>query len=377
MRKFFLSSLAAASLMLTLPSWAIASANDGDWSLKAVTLSQTPEAQLMVRVGDIDNLGYGWPEGFDPFSGQSTPAHAWPCTPNDDSDPAGTDRIMVISSYNGNTPNGYDGYTSCTERPANTVAPVTLNYNLTGIELQAARLQIFVDDFQAPVWQANYQITFNGQRVPELETLVNSLNQTGPIGKLITFNIPANYLSLLQGGTLAIRFDDTSSGAGDGYALDFVKLLINPTDTIGQVGQLSGTVTDSASGQPLPRVAISVNGEYRAVTDTQGRYAVNDVTSGLAVVQAMKTGYTNGVATADVVTQQSVTADVQLQKGTVPTAVGGSCVATLNADASSLMIPCLDYRNVLGTTELFWAELGLTNANPLSFGLKQLGSGYR
>ena len=31
---------------------------DGDWSLQYLTLKNTAEADLMIRVGDIDNLGF-------------------------------------------------------------------------------------------------------------------------------------------------------------------------------------------------------------------------------------------------------------------------------------------------------------------------------
>ena len=102
---------------------------DGDWSATEAVLTNTPEAALMVRVGDIDNLGFGWPSGFDPFSGNSTPVHAFPWTV-DTNDPAGTDRIMVVSSYAGSPPHGQDGYTSSTSRPGNNVQPITLSYNL-------------------------------------------------------------------------------------------------------------------------------------------------------------------------------------------------------------------------------------------------------
>jgi hypothetical protein len=51
---------------------------DGDWSRQFVVLTNTPEAAIMVRAGDVDNLGFGWPGCFDPFSGQSGPEHGWP-----------------------------------------------------------------------------------------------------------------------------------------------------------------------------------------------------------------------------------------------------------------------------------------------------------
>jgi hypothetical protein len=373
----FKKVIGTTCLLLALPALAITTANDGDWSAKTVTLSNTPEAQLMVRVGDINNLGFGWPSGFDLFSGNSTPAHNYPWTA-DPTEPAGTDRIMVVTSYAGNPPYGSDGYTSYTSRPNNAVRSITLTFNLSAVTLQAATLQMFVDDFQAPVWHAKYQVKFNDQRIGELEAMLNSLDQTGPIGKLITFNIPANYLSLLNGGSLTINIDDPITGAGDGYAIDFVKLLINPT-AVGQSGSLSGTVTDAASGKPLPNVAVLVNNDFQAITDANGRYTVSAAVSGLAVVQAMKSGYTTSTATVDVITQKASTVNLALSKstGTTPTLGSGACVATLSADLSQLFIPCLDYNGTTGVSS-YWANLlGTFSGSGLIFSLKSFGSGYQ
>ncbi|HEV2547154.1 MAG TPA: hypothetical protein VGU20_07445, partial [Stellaceae bacterium] len=67
-----------------------------DWALAYERTVGGPEADLVVRTGDINNLGFGWPPGFDPFSGQSTPVHPGPniyhIPPNA---PPGTDRIML------------------------------------------------------------------------------------------------------------------------------------------------------------------------------------------------------------------------------------------------------------------------------------------
>ena len=46
---------------------------DGNWTERNVTLTNTSQAELMVRVGDIDNLNFGWPVNFDPFSGKTLP----------------------------------------------------------------------------------------------------------------------------------------------------------------------------------------------------------------------------------------------------------------------------------------------------------------
>ncbi len=209
----------------------IFTANDGDWAAPYVTLTNTPEAALMARAGDIDNLGFGWPAGFDPFSGQQTPTHSHPWTPGTN-DPPGTDRIMVVSSYHGNPSLGSDGYTDSTIRPDNNVQSVVLRYNLGQLVVTSARLELFVDDLQAPIYGAGYQVRLNGVRAPFLETILNALDQSGPVGQLVSVPIPADFLPLVQSGSLTVNIDDPTTGAGDGYAMDFVKLLLNPKSAV-------------------------------------------------------------------------------------------------------------------------------------------------
>ena len=257
---------------------------DGDWGAITLVLTNTSEAELMVRTGDIDNLGFGWPPGFNPFSGNSTPSHTFPWTV-DTNDPAGTDRIMVITSYNGHPPSGQDGYSTSTSRPANQVQSIVLTYDLRGRPVNTAALQIFVDDFQAPIWKASYQATLNGVRAPFLETIINSLYQTGPVGKLISVGIPPDYLDEVRSGRLEVRFDDLTTGAGDGYAIDFVKMLIN-IKTFSEVGTIQGWVVDAANQLPIAGAQVSAGGMATAVTDGSGHYQLTNVAAGLVFVQA-------------------------------------------------------------------------------------------
>jgi hypothetical protein len=262
---------------------------DGDWSKKIEILQNTPEAQLMVRTGDIDNLGFGWPANFNPFSGNNTPKHVYPWTA-DTTDPAGTDRIMVITSYQGTPPRGQDGYTTYTSRPDNSVRPITLSYNLDGMAVNSAILQIFVDDFQAGLWGASYIVTINNVRANFMESIINSLMQTGPIGKLISIEIPEDYLYLIERDSLSVVFDDFTTGAGDGYAIDFVKLLINP-ESMAQVGTINGTIYDQNTYQPIKGVRVVANGIVSDTTDINGNYSIEKVLAGVVNVQTFKEGY--------------------------------------------------------------------------------------
>ena len=91
--------LATTALLFWLggpaPVRAQTTANDGNWATKRVALTNTPQAAFMARVGDIDNMGFGWETGFDPFSGESTPGHGYPWEA-DPADPDGTDRILSL-----------------------------------------------------------------------------------------------------------------------------------------------------------------------------------------------------------------------------------------------------------------------------------------
>lgn len=268
------------------------------------------EADKVILVGDIDNLGFGWPAGFDVFSGRSTPAHSYPYQPETD-DPQGTDRIMLGTSYNGNPPAGQDGYTSTTSRPANLPQAIDMQYDLLGTQVRSATLQMFVDDFQSPLWRSRFQVTLNGQRATFLEDVLNTLEQTGPIGKLITAQVPASFLPLVSSGHLTIYIDDPTTGAGDGFAIDFVRLLINPR--ISTVGNISGRVTDAVTGLPLTGATVSASGIVAAATASDGSYILNGVPAGLVVVNASKNGYTSQSQSIDLVAGTTVTLNFALR----------------------------------------------------------------
>lgn len=283
---------------------------NGDWDTQEVTLFNTSEADVMIRVGDIDNLGFGWPSGFDPFSGNSTPIHSFPWSV-DTTDIDGTDRIMVVSSYDGNPPAGSDGYTTTTSRPENLPRPITMHYDLLGTQILAASLQMFVDDFQAPVWAADYEVFLNGVQTPWLENIINGLSQTGPVGKLISTQIPVDYLYLLTNDSLSIYIDDNTTGAGDGFAIDFVKLLINPVDYT-YTGTIEGTVTDSVSGLPLENVQVTASDIVFDTTDTDGSYELTEVPAGLVFVEASKSAYQTKSSYVNLVAGATETADFEL-----------------------------------------------------------------
>lgn len=286
--------------------------NDGDWSAKTIVLENTPQARLMARTGDIDNLNFGWPTNFDPFSGKNTPIHSYPWNIDTD-DPTGTDRILVVTSYNNSPPCGRDGYTNSTSRPENSVVPITINFPTNGIEINSATLQIFADDFQSPVWCTKYEVTIDDVRVPFLESVINSLRQTGPIGRICSVTIPEDYLYLLEDGEISIKFDDNTTGAGDGYAVDFIKLLINPVAT-GNFAILKGTITDAENNNPISGVQVVANGLIDTLTNNNGLYVLEEVNPGLVTVRTYKNGYGSQTKTITLAEGETRTLDFQLKQ---------------------------------------------------------------
>ncbi len=285
---------------------------NGDWTEQNVTLYNTSEADIMVRTGDIDNLGFGWPAEFDPFSGTSTPSHGYPWTA-DSTDASGTDRIMVVSSYNGSPPHGQDGYTYYTSRPENSPRPILLTYDLKNLELKSAVLQIFVDDFQASIWGANYFVTINGVNAPYIASVINSLSQTGPVGKIINVTIPEEHLYLLESGSMNILVNDTTTGAGDGYAIDFVKLLINPTKFT-YTAKVYGFVTDAATSNPIENAIVTASGSGEILTDENGYFYFDTIPAGITQLTATKFSYDTTTFIVDLTVNDSIRQDFTLNE---------------------------------------------------------------
>ncbi|MGA9811873.1 MAG: OmpA family protein [Terriglobales bacterium] len=281
-----------------------------------------PEADLLVRTGDINNLGFGWPEGFDPFSGESTPMHPYPWTPPPPS-PPGTDRILFGSGVSeGDLNHGRDGYSGILERhyapdaPPSQArldsmpTPITLAVGALPAKIDAVLLQIFVDDFQAPTFHSRYQASLNGTRIPQLEEVINALDQTGPIGKLISVRLLPEYWPLLQSGTVKLLIDDPTTHVPDGYAIDFVRILVNPHSFKYQVS-LQCSVVDADKGTPIAGATVS-SAVTSATTDQAGHCALEGLPAGMVVASASAPGYDSNSVSVDLVAGQSGRADFRL-----------------------------------------------------------------
>lgn len=302
-----------------------------DWALKYERTENGPEADLVVRTGDINNLGFGWPTGFDPFSGKSTPVHRFPWTTATD-EPEGTDRILLASSvdpseemrdviaYNQLGSDGYSGILSdcrltglsCKARKESMPRPITLTIGALPSKIQAIVLQIFADDFQAPHLHSHFQVSLNGTRIPSFEEAINALDQTGPIGKLMTLRLLPEYWPLLRSGNVQLLIDDPTTSVRDGYAIDFVRILVNPHDFKYQVS-LALWVYEAGTRKPIPGATVTAALES-ANTDSTGKCELKALPAGLVVATASSPGYDQNSTPVDLPSGETGHAEILLHK---------------------------------------------------------------
>lgn len=301
MKKRFLTLFAILSFVIA--SAQRISENDGDWDKQFLVLRNTAEADLMIRVGDIDNLGFGFEPDFNPFTGRSTWSHGFPWEVKKE-DARGTDRIMVPVSFKYGSPVDQDGYTSSTKRPGNNPYSISIPLaEVKTVKVDSASLQLFIDDFQAPYFNSKFQVRINGLRFTEAEKLISRINQTGPIGKLITLRLTPELLQKLNTDSLVISIDDPVSKQGDGYAIDFVKLLINPK--IIYKGKVQGRIIDANTREPIPNAIATVEDIGVAVADAEGNFVIENVPAGLTIVNGSHAGYSSDQKQVDVIAEET------------------------------------------------------------------------
>jgi OmpA-OmpF porin, OOP family len=106
------------------------------------------------------------------------------------------------------------------------------------------------------------------------------------------------YFELLRAGTLTILIDDPVTHAPDGYAIDFVRVLINPQPSKNVV-EVRGTVRDADTSKPIAGATVT-SALASAQTGLKGNYSLAGVPAGLVVATASHEGYTDATQGADV-----------------------------------------------------------------------------
>ncbi len=263
---------------------------NGDWSQKSVILKNTSEAELTVRVGDIDacnDESAVSDNGYDPFTAKSQYAHGYPW-PKDETDPDGTDRIFVGSKWKGESTDGYSSNyfefkngNDSENAYGDGALILTMEYDVSEIAVKNVILQLCIDDFQAISWESNFTVTLNGKDAPFIAELLNHTDQTGPTAYIVSAIIPSGFFEEIASGKLVIVIDETT-GVGDGYAIDFAKLLINYNDKV-FTGKFTGTTE--------PGATVRLLGTSTAVTaSSNGGFSFNAI-PGINAVRASKNGF--------------------------------------------------------------------------------------
>ena len=276
--------------------------SDTRWKDQQAVLKNTPEADIIIRIGDVDNLGFGWPEGFDPFCGHMTDSHDYPWDAHKEDLP-GFDRILLSSKFNpeGEFPCGGDGYSGSyhpnLSKPVTYALPVKV---LAGTNIKNAFLQIFIDDFQAPSFCSKFQLFINETRFAEGEKIMNAIDQTGPVGKLITIPLPEEFYTALTNSDVFKFKIDESTGAADGFAIDFIRLLVNRNRDNTCKGDVTGRVVEKETETPLPNAKVWLADNTGTTADENGIFTLKGIPTGYELISASSAGYADGYAAADI-----------------------------------------------------------------------------
>ena len=261
-----------------------------DWAEKSVISKDSKEAELVLRVGDIDacnDENAVSDHGYDPFTAKSQYAHGYPW-PKDETDPAGTDRIFVGSKWNGNATDGYASnyaeYKNGSDKEnayGDGALSFTMEYDASEIDIENVILQLCIDDFQANSWDSIFTVTLNGKDAPFIAELLNHTDQTGPTAYIVSAMIPSGFFADIASGKLTVVIDETT-GVGDGYAIDFARLLINYDEQI---------FTGTFSGKTEPGAAVRLLGTSTTVTASPDGAFTFSAVPGINAVRVSKNGF--------------------------------------------------------------------------------------
>ena len=261
-----------------------------DWAEKSVISKGTKEAELVVRVGDIDacnDENAVADHGYDPFTAKSQYAHGYPWL-KDETDPAGTDRIFVGSQWNGEATDGYAAnyaeYKKGSDKEnafGEGALSFTMEYDASEIKIENVILQLCIDDFQANSWNSSFTVTLNGKDAPFIAELLNHTDQTGPTAYIVSAMIPSGFFEDITSGKLTVVIDETT-GVGDGYAIDFARLLINYDEQI---------FTGTFSGKTEPGATVRLLGTSTTVTASPDGTFTFSAIPGINAVRASKNGF--------------------------------------------------------------------------------------
>ena len=205
----------------------------------AVALPTTASAGLHQQYGDADLFGEGYisnPTAGAQIFGLTADAvtyatttfdHNFPFDPEGDDFP-GTDQIYVGE----NQTTSHDGYAFWENRlPGPQVIVLDYSAQVPAAEIiETLTLGIAADDFQFPVWGDPFTASINGVVNSTLTTILNDLDQTGPVTRFFTIGIDPAALDASNVLTLTI---EQGGQGGDGWAIDFLTIGVTTIPTPG------------------------------------------------------------------------------------------------------------------------------------------------
>jgi hypothetical protein len=123
-------------------------------------------------------------------------------------------------------------------------------------------------------------------------------------------------ISILQtSNELNFFSDDVSTGVGDGFAIDFVRLIINPKQTAFN-GTVSGTVIDADTKTPIIGAQVEYKGISKTTTNKAGSFSLQNVPHGFIILTANAKGYNTNSTQIEIVADREIrNVVIELAKG--------------------------------------------------------------
>ena len=250
---------------------------EGDWSATSIELYDTPEAEYVIRVGDIDNMNTGWRIAYNPFKGgpsRKLPS-SWEVVPDD---PAGTDRIMIIQGARQG-----DLFTQEKQLGENQVESFSCSFFPIGGKINDVYMQIYLSGVEQKMSKTDFIFSINGEELTEVGVMFRAIDIRDLRGELFTFKLPSYMHDMLKTGVLKIKIDCASPIRSNGFAIDFAKLLINKK-AFEYTGSIIGTVNSQKTLEPVPNIKVSTQGII-AITNEQGEFRLDGIAAGRAVIK--------------------------------------------------------------------------------------------
>jgi outer membrane protein OmpA-like peptidoglycan-associated protein len=93
---------------------------------------------------------------------------------------------------------------------------------------------------------------------------------------------------------------DEAVGAQDGFAIDFIRLLVNRRRENACKGNIRGKVLEKDTERPLQGARVFLADQTSVLSQSDGSFELRQIYTGFEVVYAALSGYKDGNATADI-----------------------------------------------------------------------------